>query len=66
MLAGQVIIGSSQSLTVTWKLHCLWLPTPSVAVQLTVVVPNAKLEPDNGLQVTVGACPAEQFAALTP
>jgi hypothetical protein len=30
-----------------------WLPTPSVAVQYTVVVPKAKVEFDVGLHATV-------------
>jgi hypothetical protein len=45
-----------QSLTVTVKLQRPWLPAPSVAVQLTVVVPSEKAEPELGEQLTVGAC----------
>jgi hypothetical protein len=56
ILAGQLMVGLSQSLTVTAKLHWLWLLAPSVAVQLTVVVPIAKLDPEAGEQLTVGAC----------
>ena len=33
----------------------LELPLASVAVQSTVVLPTAKVEPDGGTQVTVGA-----------
>jgi hypothetical protein len=38
------------SLTVTLKLHEAVLPAASVAVQVTVVVPTGKTEPDGGLQ----------------
>jgi hypothetical protein len=37
---------------VTVKLHVAVLPEVSVAVQVTVVVPSGKLEPDVGLQTT--------------
>jgi hypothetical protein len=37
----------------TVKLHAFVLPDVSVAVQVTVVVPSGKLEPDAGLQATV-------------
>jgi|ERR1051325_3261776 hypothetical protein len=53
MLPGQAIVGLLQSLTVTVKLPRLWLPAPSMAVQLTVVVPSGKLEPEVGEQLTV-------------
>ena len=49
------MVGLSQSLTVTLKLHRLRLPAPSVALQRTVAVPTTKLEPDAGLQLIVGA-----------
>jgi hypothetical protein len=39
--------------TVTVKLHVAVLLDASVAVQLTVVVPNAKHEPDGGAHATV-------------
>ena len=45
MLLGQVIRGGCVSWTVTVKLHLLLLPTPSVAVQLTVVLPSGKKLP---------------------
>ena len=48
------MIGLLQSFTVTLKLHRLRLPTPSVALQRTVVVPTAKLVPEAGEQLTVG------------
>ena len=62
MLLGQVIVGLAQSLTVTVKLQLPWLPAPSVAVQLTVVGPIGKLEPEAGEQLTAGACCAEQLS----
>ena len=43
MLAGQVIFGASRSLTVTVKLHVPVRPESSVAEQVTVVVPTAKV-----------------------
>src|SRR5439155_541174 len=53
ILAGQVMTGSSLSLTVTVKLHVALLPWPSLALQFTVVGPRAKLLPLAGVQVTV-------------
>jgi hypothetical protein len=41
------------SFTVTVKEQLAVLPAPSVAVQVTVVVPFGKVEPEGGLQVTV-------------
>jgi hypothetical protein len=41
------------SLTVTVKLQEPLLPEVSVAVQVTVVVPFGKVEPEVGLQATV-------------
>src|SRR5713101_925540 len=38
---------------VTENVHCVILPAVSVAVQVTVVVPAGKIEPDGGLQATV-------------
>jgi hypothetical protein len=52
MLAGQVTVGFSLSLTVTVKEQLAVLPEASVAVQLTVVVPFGKLEPDGGVHTT--------------
>ena len=54
MLAGQLIAGGAMSLTVTVKLHIAVLPPPSVAVQVTVVVPFGKDEPDCGVHITNG------------
>src|SRR5712692_3681082 len=47
-----VVVGS---LTVTVKLQVLALPQASVAVQFTVVVPSAKVEPEAGTQTTATA-----------
>jgi hypothetical protein len=52
--AGQVIIGGVVSTTVTVKLQLLLLPLASVVVQVTVVVPSGKSEPEAGTQATVG------------
>jgi len=41
------------SLTVTLKLQLAWLVDPSVAVQITVVMPTGKTEPEAGEQVVV-------------
>jgi len=40
-------------LTVTEKLHALVLPESSVAVEVTVVVPTGKTDPEGGLLTTV-------------
>jgi hypothetical protein len=55
MFAGQVIAGGSASLTVTAKEQLALLPDPSVAVQLTVLVPLAKIAPEAGAQLIVAA-----------
>src|SRR6266571_3042952 len=53
MLAGQAAMtGASLSLTVTLKVQALVLPLPSVAVQVTTVVPLAKAVPLAGKQRT--------------
>ena len=62
MFAGQVIVGFSASFTVTVKVQSAWLPDASVAVQVTVVVPFGKVEPDGGLQLTVA--PAQLSEAV--
>jgi hypothetical protein len=54
MFAGHVIGGPVTSLTVTVKEHMPVLPDVSVAVQVTVVVPTGKSEPDAGTHMTVG------------
>ena len=48
ILAGQVIVGDCVSLTVTVKLQ---LPPPGV-VQVTVVVPTGKKDPEAGVHIT--------------
>jgi hypothetical protein len=50
---GQVIAGACVSLTLTVKLQLAMLPDVSVAVQLTVVMPTEKKEPDAGMQLVV-------------
>ena len=51
--AGQLITGGCVSCTVTVNEQLAVLPDPSVAVQLTVVVPLAKLVPEAGVQTTL-------------
>src|SRR2546425_614963 len=46
MAGGAATVGAVVSRTVTVKLALLWLPEPSVAVQVTVVVPSGKVEPE--------------------
>lgn len=53
--AGHVIVGGCVSFTVTVKLQVASGPAPFDAVQVTVVVPAGKKEPDCGLHTTVGA-----------
>ena len=53
MLGGQVIVGGWVSFTVTVKVH----DGPVLEVQVTVVVPFGKNEPDGGEQVTVPQVP---------
>ena len=53
MSAGWVMVGRSPSAIVTLKLHVAVLPEVSVAVQLTVVTPTGKTEPEAGTQATV-------------
>ena len=48
MFSGQEIVGAWVSLTVTVKLHI----DPDVVVQVTVVVPLSKNEPEAGKQLT--------------
>jgi hypothetical protein len=45
--------GPDPSVTVMLKLFCPVLPAPSVAVQVTLVVPIAKVEPEAGVQLGV-------------
>ena len=53
MLAGHVIVGGCVSLTVMVKVH----GGPVEGVQVTVVVPFGKNEPEAGEQVTVPQVP---------
>src|ERR1051325_5093011 len=55
MSDGQLMLNPLQSLTTMLKLHRLWLLAPSVAVQLTMLVPTGKLEPEGGEQLIAGA-----------
>lgn len=55
MLLGQVRV---PPVTVTVKLHvAIVFPDESVAVQVTVVVPTGKTDPDAGSQLTVPQLP---------
>jgi hypothetical protein len=53
MLAGQAMVGGCVSLTVTVNEHVPVPPEPSVAVQVTVVAPTGKTEPEAGVQMMV-------------
>ena len=53
MFCGQVTCGAVVSLTVTVNVHCAMLFDWSVAVQVTVVTPAGKLEPEGGEHETV-------------
>ena len=53
MFDGHWIVGFSQSLTVTLNEQFETLPAASVALQLTVVVPTGKAEPEGGVQTTL-------------
>ena len=51
MSAGHVTTGATLSLMLTLKLQVLVLPAASVARQVTVLVPLAKVEPLAGVQL---------------
>jgi hypothetical protein len=53
MFAGHVMLGGCASLIVTVNVQLVLLADVSVAVQVTVVVPLAKVEPEAGVQLTV-------------
>jgi hypothetical protein len=53
MGVGQVITGGSGSLIVTLKLQEAELLHESTAMQITALVPMGKVEPLEGLQVTL-------------
>jgi hypothetical protein len=52
MFEGTVKIGASASKTVIMKDAVAVLPAPSVALQVTVVSPRGKVEPEGGVQST--------------
>jgi hypothetical protein len=60
IFVGQLIAGASP--TETENEHEAW-PAEFDAVQVTVVVPSAKLEPDAGVQLTVTPSPVAVGAA---
>ena len=64
-LAGQVIVGTSVSLTVTVKEQVAVLPEPSVTVKLFEVVPEGKLEPLAKPAVCARFAPAQLSIKLT-
>jgi hypothetical protein len=55
ILSGQVILGGSQLLTVTVKVQATVFAEPSVAVQVTVVVPCGNAKPEAGWHSIDGA-----------
>ena len=54
-MPGTSMTGASPSVTVTVKPSDAWLPASSVAVQVTVVAPTLKLDPEEGAHETVGS-----------
>jgi hypothetical protein len=64
MFAGQLIWGACVSLTVTVKLQLASLLAASLTVQVTVVTPLGKNEPDEGAQVGVPT-PVQLSVAVT-
>ena len=58
MFLGQVIVHTATGLTVTVKVQVAELLAQSNAVQVTVVVPTLKDEPDAGVQVITAGVPA--------
>jgi hypothetical protein len=61
---GQVRLSGWQSLTVILNEQLLWLLAVSVAVQLTVVAPTGKLEPDAGEQISCTVPQAVEALAM--
>jgi hypothetical protein len=61
---GQVI-AQSLAATVTVKVQLAELFEASVAVQVTVVVPVGKLDPDGGVQKTSMSCDGVQSSVAT-
>jgi formaldehyde-activating enzyme involved in methanogenesis len=64
MLAGQVAVGFSLSYTVTVNEQVPVLLLASVAVQLTVVVPAANVEPEAGEQEIVAPAQLSEAKAV--
>src|SRR5437016_2198390 len=62
-LGGQIIVGFCVSMTVTVNVQVIVLPTASVAVEVTVVVPYGKLLPEPGLEINV--TPGQLSVAVT-
>ena len=64
MLAGQVIVGAvvSRTVTVNVQVRVFCGVAWSLAVQVTVVVPNGKAEPEAWAQLTVGLGSHESIA----
>ena len=60
---GQVSVGGVMSRTRTVKLHTVGLPDLSDTVQLTLVLPTLKVEPELGLHTCVGTSPELSVAA---
>jgi hypothetical protein len=54
VVPGTVRVGAALSMTVIVKLALCWFPEKSVAVQVTVAVPRAKVVPDAGEHTTAG------------
>ncbi len=53
IVGGHVIAGSCLSLTVMENVQVSEFPEASVAVEVTVVVPTGKFDPDAGTETTV-------------
>src|SRR5260370_33494731 len=53
MLVGRLRVGAVLSSTTTVAVAVPWLPAPSVAKQMMVVLPTAKVEPGAGTQIGV-------------
>lgn len=64
ILVGQLATGSSSSVTITLNIQLDMLPAASVAVTVTGVVPNGKVEPDGGLAVEVAPGQASVGAGI--
>jgi hypothetical protein len=62
MFAGQLMVGAVVSFTVTVNVQVAVLFAASVAVHVTVVVPFWNVDPDAGVQTTVGVPPQVSVA----